>query len=150
MFQKPPYLVSHGIPNLFMVAPGIFSGGQFNDEGLAWLKSQGVTRRLKLNTEREGFDPVGLQTRYDPVSVWQQIGLAKIDPERVNADLAFISLGLCFFGCEHGQDRTGLMRAIYRVRVMGWTKDAAEKEMVALGFHNSLHGLHEFWEDFQQ
>jgi hypothetical protein len=32
---------------------------------------------------------------------------------------------------------------------MGWTKQQAEKEMLAFGFHRSLHGLHEAWENFE-
>lgn len=153
IFDSHPTVITHGIPNLSQVAPGIWRGGQFGDEGAAWLKSQGIVRRLKLNTEREGSDDsarkAGLIIRYAPISLAQQIGLAKIDPEQINADLAFMGMGSCFVGCEHGEDRTSLICAIYRGRVMGWTKEAAEREMIAMGFHESLHGLHEYWENFQ-
>ena len=49
--------------------------------------------------------------------------------------------------CEHGQDRTGLTIGIYRVQHDGWTKEKAYNEMIAHGFHKSLHGLDDFWED---
>lgn len=153
VFDSHPTVITNGIPNLSQVAPGIWRGGQFGDEGAAWLKLQGIARRLKLNTESEGSDDAarvaGLIIRYAPISLAQQIGLAKIDPLQIEGDLAFINQGLCFIGCEHGEDRTGLVCAIYRVSVMGWTKDAAEREMIALGFHESLHGLHEYWENFK-
>ena len=39
-----------------------------------------------------------------------------------------------------GQDRTGLVCALYRIST-GWTKEAARAEMLALGFHRILLGL---------
>lgn len=52
--------------------------------------------------------------------------------------------------CQHGQDRTGLVVAAYRVLVCGWTKVAAMKEAVHLGYRNYLnHGLNETWEAFE-
>ena len=47
--------------------------------------------------------------------------------------------------CEHGQDRTGLMVANYRIK-NGMSKKDAEKEMLDDGFHKSLLGL---WEAFE-
>ncbi|WP_330212613.1 phosphatase domain-containing protein [Pseudomonas sp. Z18(2022)] len=36
--------------------------------------------------------------------------------------------------CKHGSDRTGLMAAMYRVVVQGWTKEEALSEMTLGGF----------------
>jgi protein tyrosine/serine phosphatase len=43
-----------------------------------------------------------------------------------------------FIHCQHGADRTGTMVAVYRVRVQGWTKEDAIKEMMEekYGFHH--------------
>lgn len=41
--------------------------------------------------------------------------------------------------CEHGSDRTGLMAAMYRVVVQGWTKEEALSEMTQGGFGDSNH-----------
>lgn len=41
--------------------------------------------------------------------------------------------GPVFFHCKRGKDRTGMVRAAYRVLVQGWTVDDAINEMVALG-----------------
>ncbi len=42
--------------------------------------------------------------------------------------------------CQHGADRTGLMCAIYRVAVQGWTKEEAIREMTQGGY-----GFHKAW-----
>lgn len=44
--------------------------------------------------------------------------------------------------CAQGSDRTGMMVAIYRIVVQGWSKDDALKEMVDGGY-----GFHPFWQD---
>jgi protein tyrosine/serine phosphatase len=41
--------------------------------------------------------------------------------------------------CKHGSDRTGLMAAMYRVVVQGWSKDDALSEMTQGGFGDSTH-----------
>jgi len=41
--------------------------------------------------------------------------------------------------CEHGSDRTGLMAAMYRVVVQGWSKEEALGEMTQGGFGDSKH-----------
>jgi protein tyrosine/serine phosphatase len=44
--------------------------------------------------------------------------------------------------CAQGSDRTGMMVAIYRIVVQGWSKEDALKEMVDGGY-----GFHSFWQD---
>jgi hypothetical protein len=44
--------------------------------------------------------------------------------------------------CAQGSDRTGMMVAIYRIVVQGWSKDDAIKEMVEGGY-----GFHSIWQD---
>jgi protein tyrosine/serine phosphatase len=50
--------------------------------------------------------------------------------------------------CEHGQDRTGLVVAAYRVLHDGWTTDAARAEALSYGYHVELPGLDIAWEHF--
>jgi protein tyrosine/serine phosphatase len=44
--------------------------------------------------------------------------------------------------CAQGSDRTGMMVAIYRIVVQGWSKDDALKEMIDGGY-----GFHWIWQD---
>jgi protein tyrosine/serine phosphatase len=39
--------------------------------------------------------------------------------------------------CQHGADRTGVILALYRVVVQGWTKEDALREMNDGGYHHS-------------
>ena len=41
-----------------------------------------------------------------------------------------------FVHCQYGADRTGAAVAVYRVVVLGWTKDDAIAEMDKFGFHS--------------
>lgn len=41
--------------------------------------------------------------------------------------------------CKHGSDRTGLMAAMYRVVIQGWSKEEALSEMTRGGFGESGH-----------
>ncbi|PMQ12163.1 hypothetical protein PseAD21_09260 [Pseudomonas sp. AD21] len=41
--------------------------------------------------------------------------------------------------CKHGSDRTGLMAAMYRIVVQGWSKEDALNEMTQGGFGESGH-----------
>lgn len=164
--------VTHGIPNLAQVEPGVWRGGQPNDEGWKWLKSQEVATVIKLNTESEASDNAarnlyGMEVWGFPLTTGQQLGFVAIPKDYFDTAIAafpmpkaqLASFGLpsnyshgnVFIHCQHGQDRTGLFVACYRVagHQEGWTRERAEKEMLALGFHKSLHGLWEAWENFK-
>ena len=47
-----------------------------------------------------------------------------------------------FVHCQRGADRTGVMCAIYRIAVQGWSKEEAIEEMTEGGF-----GFHGAWEN---
>jgi tyrosine-protein phosphatase SIW14 len=140
--------ITHGIPNFAQVDSRLYRGGQPTPDGWRYLKSIGVRNVIKLNTQAEGVDDyVNFNVYESPVTLGQQLGLEPMPP---HFGVGFDShAGSSFVHCEHGQDRTGLFVAIHRVRVDGWTKAQAEKEMLSMGFHRSLHGLWEFWESFK-
>lgn len=58
-------------------------------------------------------------------------------PKQVYAFLraARYSEGPVYFHCLHGVDRTGYMRAAYRILIQGWPREKAINEMIDLGFH---------------
>lgn len=49
------------------------------------------------------------------------------------------SKGPVLMHCKHGSDRTGLIAAMYRVVVQGWSKEDALEEMTEGGFGDSHH-----------
>lgn len=129
---------TEGVPNLAQVDPGVWRGGQPTPSGWKYLATLGLTNELKLN---EG--PLVLaHGTYVPITTEEQI-FGPVNQTKVTTKL--ISPGT-FIHCEHGQDRTGLVVAVYRVQHDGWTKEQAEKEMLNHGFHKSLGGLWRAWQ----
>lgn len=151
-WRKP--LLTHGIPNFDCVDAerSIYRGGQpEDDEGWNFLKSIGVANVLKLNLEGEGTDipatALQMNLSYYPISTWQQL-FGPINRVWMDSAIGTIRQAT-FIHCEHGQDRTGLAVAIYRLRT-GWLKIQAWNEMIAHHFHPILHGLTEAFEDYPQ
>lgn len=140
----------HGIPHFAQVEPGVWRGGQPNQEGWDYLKSLGVKRVVKLNTggvksDGQGFSN-GMEIVYLPISFLDQT-FGKPDPARLDAAISAIEPNGTFVHCQHGQDRTGLVIGAYRVRSNHWTKHAAYEEMVSHGFHPILRGLYWAWQE---
>ena len=152
----------NGVPNLVQVEPGLWRSGQPTTSAeWAYLKSLGVHHIVKLNFESEGSDgdataagldvhvlsiqPEGDKDIFDNVTnTFVRPDVTKVvEAERI------VSRGEgVLVHCTHGQDRTGLVIGIYRVMHKQMSKDAAYGEMLKNYFHPELHGLHEFWEDF--
>lgn len=143
------YPAPHGVPNLARVEPGVWRGGQPTAQGWAYLRSVGVKWDVKLNTEREGSDAGaaanGIQVMRLPITFTQQT-LGAPDRATLSAAVSAIGSDGTFIHCSHGQDRTGLVVGLYRVRREHWTKAAAWAEMSAHGFHPLLRGLCWAWE----
>jgi protein tyrosine/serine phosphatase len=139
--------IFNGIPNLFAVEQDILRGGQPSAEGWTYLKSQGITDVIKLNTEEEGSDApaeaMGMAVHRFPIPWWRQM-LWRPKMSDVQAAVSLIAPHTLVH-CKLGEDRTGIIVACYRVWKQGWSKEDAENEMLAHGFHISLQGLYGFW-----
>lgn len=143
-----PSFTSHGILNLRVVDPSmaIYRGGQPNSKGFAYLKSIGVTNIVKLNLENNGdkdAKDLGMTVVYVPIPIDEQ--LIHVSKDQIDKAVGSITPGT-YIHCEHGQDRTGLVVAAYRIST-GTSKKDAEKEMLSNGFHKVLHGLWDYFED---
>lgn len=139
-----PALVTNGVPNLRQVDPGIWRCGQTTN--VAYLKSLGITDELKLNTMAEGPVFAGLKLHYHPLSIFDQ--WFHLSNDDVFSAVADIKPGTVIH-CEHGEDRTGLICAVYRVTHDHWTKAQAEKEMIANGFHKEELALWGWWKGWK-
>jgi tyrosine-protein phosphatase SIW14 len=153
----------HNIGNLHLVRTGLWRSAQpVTDADWAYLKSLGITKVIKLNFETEGTD-AGAERYYIHVftlsiqpegdkDLLDNVKNTFVQPNRqaLKAALALIQAGggSVLVHCTHGHDRTGLLIGLHRVTNDGWTKDAAYREMLEMGFHPELHGLQEFWEGF--
>jgi hypothetical protein len=89
-----------------------------------------------------------------PISTWQiylsGISQLYLDSILTSIDIAIKTGRRVLVHCEHGEDRTGLAIAAYRVRRCGWGKDAAMAEAIALGYRHIINiGLNNTWGDFR-
>jgi protein tyrosine phosphatase (PTP) superfamily phosphohydrolase (DUF442 family) len=155
----PAAVITHGVPNLAVVEPGVWRSGQPTPEGWTYLYSLGVRHVVKLNMDSEGDDGpgellgmsvhhIGIQPEGDKDIFDNVINtFVRPDPEMLSKALIVVKAGGgVLIHCTHGQDRTGLLVGMLRLQE-GITKNKAYAEMLAHGFHPELHGLQEFWEN---
>lgn len=83
----------------------------------AWLKSSGI-KQVQLSYRTNHVDDSDVLA-----------ALRAIQDAQAN--------GPVLMHCKHGSDRTGLMAAMYRVVIQGWTKEDALTEMTLGGFGTS-------------
>ena len=136
-----------GLPGLTVVgrvAPGILRGAQPEPEGYATLKAMGVRTVISLRTnhgERKAVEAAGMRYIEIPIKLWKNV-----DPAAVQKALSVMTDPTnqpVFVHCSRGVDRTGMVVAVYRMEVDGWSEAEAEAEMEAFGFH-------EFWSQFKE
>jgi protein tyrosine/serine phosphatase len=134
-----------GLPNLHQVTPELYRGAQLTAAGMRQLKAMGVKTVINLrsfNSDRDELGDTGLGYEHICMKAWH--------PEREDI-IRFLHIVTdknrtpVFVHCQHGADRTGLMCAIYRVAVCGWTKEEAIREMTQGGF-----GYHIVWTNLVQ
>ena len=143
----PPSATSP-IPNFDQVAPGIYRGSQPRTTAdWQYLASIGVSNIIKLNEQDESSDrgavALGMVLRYHPIDTIEQL-VTGPNPTEIQSALREIVPGT-YIHCEHGQDRTGLLVGLYRVRSCNWPPDQAWQEMLAHDYHQALSGLTHFW-----
>ena len=144
-----------GVPNLRCVdsTKAIWRGGQpVTVADWAVIMRGGCSNVVKLNMDSEGSDAfaesVGMKVQRFGITTAEQFLGGDGLSNKVAMAVASIGPGT-YVHCQHGQDRTGVVCAEYRVRA-GWSRQQAETEMLADGFHKSLHGLWEAWEQHKQ
>jgi len=134
-----------GLTNVGRVAPGIFRGAQPKPEGYATLKAMGVRTVINLRTrhgEREAVEAVEMRYVEIPMNF-----MKNIDPVAVRKALSVMTDPAnqpVFLHCSRGKDRSGVVAAVYRMEIDGWSEAEAEAEMEAFGFHEFWSQLKEF------
>ncbi|MEJ2314270.1 MAG: tyrosine-protein phosphatase [Nitrospirota bacterium] len=134
-----------GLDNVGWVAPDILRGAQPEEEGYATLREMGVRTVVNLrssNSEAEAVEAAGMR------SVHIRMGLVRgINRETVERAVKAISdpeNRPVYIHCAYGKDRTGVVVAVYRMEVEGWSYEDAEAEMQSFGFNDvwlNLKGL---------
>jgi protein tyrosine phosphatase (PTP) superfamily phosphohydrolase (DUF442 family) len=131
-----------GLPNLHKVSDELYRGAQPTAEGMRELVKMGVKTVVNLRSFHSDSDEIGgtpLGYEHIWVKAWHAedediIKFLQIVTDRKKTPV--------FVHCEYGADRTGMMVAVYRIAVQGWTKGEALGEMTKGGF-----GWHKVWEN---
>ncbi len=126
-----------GLTHVGRVASGIYRGAMPRPEGYATLAKMGVRSVINLrsrNEEKEQVEVHGMRSFGVPMSTF-----GDVNPEMVRKAVALMADPAnqpVFVHCRQGRDRTGVVVAVYRMEIDGWSPKEAEEEMQAYGFHD--------------
>jgi protein tyrosine phosphatase (PTP) superfamily phosphohydrolase (DUF442 family) len=126
-----------GLSNVGRVAPGVLRGAQPGKDGYATLKAMGVRTVIDMRTtdsEQKQVEAPGMRAIAIPIEMTRDGLKEKVD--KVVALMADPANQPVFVHCRHGQDRTGIVVAAYRMKQQGWSLADAETEMQAFGFND--------------
>lgn len=133
-------VVQVGVPNLHKITTNLYRSAQPTAEGFQSLKKMGIKTVINLrsfNSDRDEVGDTGLLREHIFMKAWH--------PERKEV-VQFLQIVTdekrypILFHCQHGADRTGIMCAIYRIAIQGWSKEDAIQEMKEGGY-----GYHTIW-----
>ena len=128
------------VGNLYKVSDQLYRGKQPTREGLEYLQTMGIKTVVNLRTHDTDSELLeGLDLSYE------RIPFSAGDPEEEDV-LRFLRIVTdrtrqpVFVHCRRGADRTGMMVAVYRIVIQGWSNAQAQEEMEegGYGFHTLL------------
>jgi len=144
-----------GISNAGKVTDVLYRGAQPKEQGLPELRKLGVTTIVDLRGEdpatvaweRKQAESLGMRFVSLPISGWS--------PPTIEQVVQFLALfgneprEKIFVHCRYGDDRTGVLTAVYRMAIEKWPAEQAMKEMYFFGFNGFWHpAMKSFIRDF--
>ena len=129
-----------GVPNLHQITPTLYRSEQPTPLGFQNLEKLGIRTVINLRAFSNDDDEVrgtALRTERVKILTWNVDDAQVIEVMRMLRDTGN---GPFLIHCKHGADRTGLMSAMYRILVQGWSKEEALEELTEGGF-----GYHSMW-----
>lgn len=133
-------IVGSAVENFHMVSQDLYRGAQPSQEALNDLQNIGIETIINLRLIHND-DVVGMNMNYIEIPM---IAI-DINDKDVIKFLQIVSKtenGPFFVHCQHGSDRTGVMCAMYRIVIQGWTKEEAIRELAECGY-----GYHEIFDN---
>jgi protein tyrosine/serine phosphatase len=131
-WAKP--LTAAGVKNFYQVTTNLYRGAQPTAEGMKQLQAMGIKTVINLRAFHSDKDEVagtGLKSVRFETEPWHAGEADVIRFLKVVVDTNNLP---AFVHCQRGADRTGLMCAMYRICVGGWSKADAVEEMKNGGF----------------
>jgi protein tyrosine/serine phosphatase len=131
-----------GIQNCYRVTTSLYRGAQPTAQGMTRLKAMGVKTVVNLrawHSDKDKETGTGLKSVRFEMDPWRGDTEEVIQFLKVVTDTNNLP---AFVHCKRGADRTGMMCAMYRIAVCGWTKPEAIAEMKKGGF-----GFNPVWQN---
>jgi protein tyrosine phosphatase (PTP) superfamily phosphohydrolase (DUF442 family) len=128
-------LTRAGVPNCYQLTTNFYRGAQPSAKGMAELKAMGVKMVVNLRRFHSDDDEVlgtGLKQGRLHMEPWHAEDEDVIRFLKLASDTNNLPI---FVHCQRGADRTGMICAMYRVVICGWTKEQAIEEMKEGGFN---------------
>ena len=125
------------IKRFMRVAPGLYRGGQPDEDGFRYLRDLGIRTVVSLRNdaaEREMVEALGMRFMHIPVT-FRPLG-GTMPREAVARFLEIVdepANGPVFVHCKRGADRTGAFVGLYRIVRQGWGLDRAYDEARDVG-----------------
>ena len=141
------------LPNFHQINQQLSRGAQPRDGGLSKLAALGIKTIINLRGEDDGTraekkEAEALGLRYFSVPL---PGLSRPSDEQVERVLKLINdteNQPVFVHCNHGQDRTGVIIAVYRITHDGWTSEQAKAEAKRYGMSWVQVGMKDYISDY--
>jgi protein tyrosine/serine phosphatase len=132
---------TYAMPAQFHSITGnLYRGARPTENDLRELSNQGIGLDLDLEdslptvrAESGAANAVGIKFVNIPLNA--AVTPRDRDVNRALAEMGTSGSGKIFLHCHYGEDRTGLLSALYRVEVQGWSAQDAYREMMANGFN---------------
>jgi protein tyrosine/serine phosphatase len=123
-----------GVKNCYQVSTNLYRGAQPTSIGFKNLKALGIKTIVNLrewHSDKAKMAGTCLQSDRFEMEPWHANKKEVIEFLKLAANTNNFPI---FVHCERGADRTGMMCAMYRIAVCGWSKPQAIDEMKHGGF----------------
>jgi len=123
-----------GLPNLHKVSVQLYRGARPTAPGIQELQKLGIKTVVNLeqsNGEQALVAGSGITYEHLPMTAFRVRDDEVVQFLRLAGAPSHTPI---FVHCRRGADRTGLLCAVYRIAIQGWTKEEAIAEMTRGGF----------------
>jgi tyrosine-protein phosphatase SIW14 len=129
---------SEALPRFARVSEKLYRGAQPRKEGFKQLAERGITTVINLRNDDERAlieeaDAKAAGLRYFNVPFKRRGPPTESQVDQVLSLIDDEKNGVVFIHCAQGQDRTGMVVALYRITRDGWTDQQAIREAEHLG-----------------
>ena len=141
----PEFIDRPGLENTYKVTETLYRGAQPTAEGLRELEKLGIRTVVNLrlfHDDEDELEGTKLDSVHIRVEAWDADEDEVVEFLKVATDPARQPV---FVHRKHGSDRTGMMVAVYRVAVQGWSREDAAREMAEGPF-----GYHRVWREIKE